>query len=211
MKRALQSLLLPFFGLLVGLIIAEIWARFFYPAPTADFRVIRVGEPPPYIHYVDAVPWAKSVTGYKVEGEYETIISINEKGLRGPVAPPYEKPPGEFRILYVGDSFVQAVQVEFEDTVYQQLKKRLQNLPGQYEVIGVGQAGWGTDQAYLYYLYEGHRYQPDLVIYQFTTNDVTDNARDTFYPGSKFRQHFSIENGKLVMREFDINVKHKVT
>jgi hypothetical protein len=65
-------------------------------------------------------------------------------------------------------------------------------------VIGAGQAGWGTDQAYQYYTYEGRRYEPDIVIYQLITNDIADNARNTFYPGSKFRQHFDLDNGHLV-------------
>ncbi|HXV44858.1 MAG TPA: SGNH/GDSL hydrolase family protein [Anaerolineae bacterium] len=205
-KRTWQSFLSLNFGLLAGFFLAEIGARFLYPLPVElkNSETIKVGLPPAYIQYVDRMPWSHSVTRYEVAGEYTTVVSINSQGLRGPDIP-YEKPAGEFRILYIGDSFVKAIQVDFEDTVYQQLETLLRATPGQYEVIGAGEAGWGTDQAYMYYLHEGYHYQPDLVIYQFVPNDVTNNVRELFPRAEGLRQHFTLEDGKLVGRNLDIN------
>jgi hypothetical protein len=151
------------------------------------------------------MPWNHSIIEYTIEGEYSTTVSINGKGLRGPEVS-FDKPEGEFRILFIGDSFVKAIQVEFEDTVYHQLETLLTDKAKRYEVkvIGAGESGWGTDQAYQYYRYEGYKYHPDLVIYQFATNDVSDNMQDTFYSSSGLRQHFSIENGNLVARDVSI-------
>ncbi len=202
MKRALQHVVVVIFGLLFGLLLAEIGARIFYPLPEElkTSETIKVGLPPPYIQYVDRMPWSNSITHYEIEDEYSTIVSINSQGLRGPEVP-YDKPVGEFRILYIGDSFVEAIQVDFEETVYQQLDMRLKKLPTTYKVIGAGEAGWGTDQAYLYYRYEGYRYQPDLVIYQFVPNDVSNNVRDTYFRRPEgLRQHFTLKEGKLMMR-----------
>lgn len=196
MRNLASNLLLLTAAVTLSVLLAEAATRIAYPEPAAQ-SFIKVGKPPPFIRYVDAMPWAGSVTRYRAEGEYETTLTINSNGLRGPDVP-HEKPSGERRILYVGDSFVLAAQVDFEHTVYQQLERLLQSSGGAYEVIGAAQAGWGTDQAYQYYRYEGRRYDPDIVIYQLTTNDIADNARNTFYPGSKFRQHFDLEDGHLV-------------
>lgn len=38
---------------------------------------------------------------------------MNSKGIRGPEYP-YEKPPEEFRILFLGDSYAEGYAVEFE-------------------------------------------------------------------------------------------------
>lgn len=195
------------FGLLSGILLGEVIARVLYPLPSnlQTSETIRVGMPPTYIQYVDRMPWSHSVIKYKIEGEYATTVSINGKGLRGPEVS-FDKPDGEFRILFIGDSYVKAVQVEFEDTVYHQLETLLMDKAKRYKVkvIGAGEAGWGTDRAYQYYRYEGYKYHPDLVIYQFFTNDVADNMRDTFRRFSGMRQHFSIKNGNLIARDVNI-------
>jgi hypothetical protein len=47
-------------------------------------------------------------------------------------------------------------------------------LPG-VQVINAGVSGYGTDQEYLYYLDEGHRFRPDLVLLVFYPNDFSEN------------------------------------
>ncbi len=57
-------------------------------------------------------------------GQYRVFEKINSKGLRGPECP-YQKPEGEFRILVLGDSFVEAFSVSLEDLFIQRLEDAL--------------------------------------------------------------------------------------
>jgi hypothetical protein len=115
---------------------------------------------------------------------YDTRVEFNGKGYRGPEVA-YEKPSDVYRIMIIGDSFVEAIQVNYEDTFYARLIQMLatQNTnKRRFEIIPMGRMGWGTLQEYLYYQVEGYKYQPDLVIDMFYINDVADNFPRFFYP-----------------------------
>ena len=116
---------------------------------------------------------------------YDTLVEFNAKGARGPEVD-YEKPDDVYRILIIGDLFVEALQVDYEQTFYGLLQDELaqHNTPDRkYEVVALGRTGWGTLQEYLYYHVEGYKYRPDLVIVLFYINDVADNYPSFFYPG----------------------------
>jgi hypothetical protein len=92
----------------------------------------------------------------------------------------YEKPPGVFRILVLGDSYIEALQVQLEDSFTAQLEKILNaHAPStQFEVLSLGQSGFGTADEYLRYLNFGVAYEPDLVILAFLTkNDFRNNSK----------------------------------
>jgi len=93
----------------------------------------------------------------------------------------YEKPPGVFRIVVLGDSYVEGFQVPLENAFPAQLEKQLngQSTGGRrYEVIALGQSGFGTAEEYLRYLNFGTQYSPDLVLLAFLTyNDFQDNSK----------------------------------
>jgi lysophospholipase L1-like esterase len=115
---------------------------------------------------------------------YDNIVEYNGKGYRGPEVV-YEKPEDVYRILIIGDSFVEAIQVEYEKTFQAQLQEALSahDRPGRrYEVVAMGRTGWGTVHETVYYQVEGHKYQADLVILMFYINDVADNFPSFFYP-----------------------------
>jgi hypothetical protein len=63
----------------VSVLLAEAGTRIAYPEPAAQSS-IKVGKPPPFIQYVDAMPWAGSVTRHYAEGEYETTLTISSNG-----------------------------------------------------------------------------------------------------------------------------------
>lgn len=122
---------------------------------------------------------------YRLEGVYDSLVEYNALGFRGE-ALPYEKPDDVFRIMLTGDSFIEAREVGYADTVYAQLNQLVANdtrADGKrVEVFGVGATGWGTLQRYLYYIHEGYRFSPDVVIDLFIINDVADNNPPVFYP-----------------------------
>lgn len=120
-------------------------------------------------------------SGWQRSDEYDSFIAINSKGLRDPERP-YAKPDGVFRILMLGDSFVEGLQVGQEQTLPAQLEALLaQQLGGAVEVINAGVSRYGTGNALAFLEAEGLRYQPDLVIYAFYPNDVTDDIDNDLF------------------------------
>jgi hypothetical protein len=66
---------------------------------------------------------------------------------------------------------------------------------GPHEVLNGGTAAYSTDQEYLFFLEEGARYQPDVVILLFFYNDL---AGDT--PGGLDKPRFDVVDGRLALR-----------
>ena len=84
-----------------------------------------------------------------------------------------------FRILILSDSYGHAREVPLETNFARQLETLLNESAPEgltFEVINAGHFGLGTTQEYLYYITEGRRYDPDLVLLGFYVgNDVLDN------------------------------------
>lgn len=92
----------------------------------------------------------------------------------------YQKPEETFRILILGDSYTEALQVSLEKTFPALLEKKLNDtIPSpKFEVLNLGQSGFGTADAYMRYLNFGVQYSPDLVILAFLTgNDFRNNSK----------------------------------
>jgi hypothetical protein len=92
----------------------------------------------------------------------------------------YEKPANTFRILVSGDSYVEAFQVALSDAFPALLEKTLneQSSSMRFEVLALGQSGFGTADAYMRYLNFGVEYSPDLVLLAFVTgNDIRNNSK----------------------------------
>jgi hypothetical protein len=110
--------------------------------------------------------------------EYTTDVAINSRGLRDRERT-YEPPPGAFRVLALGDSFVEGFTVPFEDSVTQVLERAMARDGCPAEVINGGTVGYSTDQQFLFYREEGHRYAPQVVLLFFYYNDILYNATPT--------------------------------
>ena len=92
-----------------------------------------------------------------------------------------DKPAGVYRIALLGDSYSEARQVAREEAFWSLLPKELAACGFQkgreVEVLNFGVSGFGTAQEYLMLESNAIRYQPDLVLLQFTNgNDVRDNS-----------------------------------
>jgi lysophospholipase L1-like esterase len=105
-------------------------------------------------------------------------IEINSRGWRGPETA-FEHPAGTYRIALLGDSYIEAFEVPFEQTVGQVLAHRLSTERGTpVEVLNFGVGGYGTTQEQLTLQHEVWKYAPDLVLLAVTTgNDISDNYR----------------------------------
>ncbi|HET7747649.1 MAG TPA: hypothetical protein VFM29_10140 [Vicinamibacteria bacterium] len=125
-------------------------------------------------HYVEHDPvlgWKKK-PGARVtyrRREYTAEVAVNSRGLRDRERG-YERPEGTVRVLALGDSFVEGYTVAFEETVAQVMEKELGPCPA--EVLNGGTAAWSLDQEYLFYVHEGARYEPQVVVAFVYFNDV---------------------------------------
>ena len=140
--------------------------------------------------------------------EWGAWVQINATGLRDREIP-YAR-TGAGRVLLLGDSFAAGLQVALDDVVTKQLEHRLNapDPPGtRVEVLNAGVSAWGTDNALLYFLHEGWRYRPDVVLLLFNTgNDVLENHRALFtslgtYPDKPF---FRMADGRLVRDHYPL-------
>ena len=116
----------------------------------------------------------KPFTKLKYTAEGYSCDRFNNKGLRD-VDHEYVKDKNTKRVLILGDSFVEALQVPLEKTFVRLLEKQLNagaksNI--KWEIINGGVQGYGTCQEYLYLKYEGIKYSPDIVILCFFANDL---------------------------------------
>ena len=92
-----------------------------------------------------------------------------------------DKPDGVYRIAVLGDEYSEAMAVPLKQAWWWQLPARLQECGFQpdklTEVLNFGVGGYGTAQEYVLLETTAMRYQPDLVLLQFSPNDVMDNSR----------------------------------
>ncbi len=92
-----------------------------------------------------------------------------------------EKPAGVFRILVIGDSFVEALQVPLEKTFFKVLEANLNRTGDLFggkkvETIAIGISGAGSSQELLTLIKTGLAYSPDLVISELLIqNDFRDD------------------------------------
>jgi hypothetical protein len=163
-------------GALSGLIVLEIGARLLLPP--ADILFENYGDT-----YMCApgVGWRgrPNYRGMLTREEYTHLVEFNTIGMYDSDHP-FEKTKNVFRILWLGDSFAQALQVGETDTAHQQLEnllnQRLASPQRPFEVVSAGVIGWGNGQALSYYRDQGHLFQADLVLLLFFVgNDLDDN------------------------------------
>jgi len=160
----------------VGL--CEVGLRLFYPQPMGVWFQDRDGL---------AMHWPGLVTYLP---QFGLSVSFNSAGMRDrehTVA----KPNGVFRVLVLGDSFMEALQIPFESTFPSLLERGLAGRTGsRIEVVNASVSGWGTDDELKYLATQGRKLRPDLIVVAMTLhNDISDNLRERFH---------TMQNGALL-------------
>jgi len=156
-------------GILFALVTLEVGVRWMHLVPD------RFWEPDPILG-------ARLIPGMhgwwtQEDREFVVPVQINHHGLRD-VERDYAKATGVFRVMILGDSFVEAMHVPLEATLPHVLEQQLNSGNGpRIEVMGAGVSGYGTASEVLYFEREGKRYTPDLVVLAFYPgNDVKNNS-----------------------------------
>lgn len=179
-KDFLNGILISIFAILFAFVILEIFFIFFLP------QRLSYHQPDPFLSY-RPIP-GKEVN--LVSSEYNVKTNFNSKGFND-YEYPTEKNSSAFRILVLGDSFIEALQVPRELNFPKQLEKKLnENDNGKkYEVLSFGVSSYATENEFMLLKREGVLYNPDLVIVAYFVNDFWENGRKGL---------FDVENGSLV-------------
>lgn len=209
MKKSLSVLGLILFSLIFFVLLAEIGIRLFNLTPPAQPTGFFWRSPDP------TTGWSlqPNATGrwFNPVYEYDIAVTINDRGLRSPDEVGYERADDTLRILVLGDSYVEALQVPLEETFPQRLARLLQaNADARddgrtIEVINAGVSGWGTDQQLLWLQHEGVNYQPDVVLLAvYPGNDFMNNSLPLEFAnmGSVRKPFFELAGGDLVQRNY---------
>ena len=191
-----------FFIVVLSMLALEFWLSRFAPSP----QTFPTGfwEPDKYIGW-------KGKPGFEGEFKKGSIVSyvrMNSHGFRDKERR-YEKKEDTFRILVLGDSFTEALQVPLERTFPYILEEKLNSEGGgkRFEVINLGVSGFGTAQEYLALKYYGLKYNPDLVILEFFIgNDVVNNS--LVLETERERPFFVLSDGKLEELPFKIRTSN---
>ena len=196
-------------GLLFPLLALEIGVRVLGLAPSPEPNPA-IWEPHPLFGWWH-VPYSGGIFRSDFR-EFEAEVRINARGLRDRELG-YDNPDNAFRVLSLGDSFGEALQVNLEETYHKQLEVLLADSLGKpVEVLNGGVGGWGTDQEAIFYLAEGFRYRPDIVLLAFfVRNDAVNNYGPLEIErngGSRQKQFFELSSeGELVPPPVEAGVK----
>ncbi len=176
-RRALLRLGVPAALLFVILALGEVSLRL-VPNP---YRDLIVDSTDPGWHKPGGVSrYEGPLLKPRVPVERRNVVRWNSIGFHD-VDHDVQKPPGVFRILVLGDSFVEGIQVPLEDLFHRLLERDLAALGDRdetIEVMALGWSGWGQTDSLRALRELGLSYSPDLVLVEFLcANDVMDNSR----------------------------------
>ena len=173
--RAINVLLAFLVSVAIGLAVLELGLRF-----------IPGFAPPPVLNHFDPVTgWSKvperSIT--RRVGNEKIHFAINENGLRDDPGVGPTKEPNTFRVLMLGDSFVLGYTVERKDLFVDELEGWWKSEDRRVDVVNTGTEGWSTDQEVAWFLENGKKYQPDLVLLFPYENDIYWNGQASYATG----------------------------
>ena len=117
---------------------------------------------------------------YKAESDHPITGRINKYGWRDKDWA-LVKTPGTYRIAVLGDSFVEAFQVESDRTFLSLAAKRLTaKLDRPVEMMNFGRSGFTQSEEFLVLQRDVARFRPDMVmVLFFPQNDIADIRRET--------------------------------
>jgi hypothetical protein len=161
---------LPIASLVVALLVVELALRWRYPISASTLPTI-------FDPRVGLILKPGSEMQNANYGDYSLRQRANALGFLDR-EPPGVKEPGTFRVLALGDSFVEAQQVSVADKFHVVLESMLaQRSPGRrFETAAFGRSGVGTSAELAYYETYGRAFRPDVVVVVFVNNDFANNS-----------------------------------
>ncbi|HEX2484708.1 MAG TPA: hypothetical protein VHQ66_05385 [Myxococcota bacterium] len=120
-------------------------------------------------------------------------LETNRQGFRADHEYAPEVPPGRLRVVCSGDSFTLGYGVANDQTWC----ARLEALDARLESVNMGQAGYGIDQAYLWYRRDGAPLAHDVHVFAFILDDFRRMQETSFLGYGK--PVLAVRNGALAV------------
>ena len=173
----MRSLFLSIIGVLLSFLVAfalaEVAVRHFRPQEVGPVRFACLPE-------LGDIPVPGQQGERRFPGVFTFRYSNNSLGWRG--RREYrETKTTEYRVLFLGDSFIYGLGVNDDQTIAAQVEKELRSSRVSVEVMNAGAPGKGTDYALKSFQTVGRKFHPDLTVLGFFCNDFQDNARGEYY------------------------------
>lgn len=119
--------------------------------------------------------------GFHQSAEFVQLVRYNSKGLRDEERD-YDATPQTFRILALGDSFVEGHGVKYDELFLTVTERELrQESSNRLEIVKAGVGGWGPVNQYAYLAKEGWKYRPDMVLMAFYVGNDYGDAEHPFH------------------------------
>ena len=107
--------------------------------------------------------------------EFSVEYRVNNLGLRGEDFSKI-KPKNEYRILFLGDSFIEGIGVSQAETISQKTEDKLKEINGKkVKAINAGVSAYSPLLEWLYLRDRGINLNPDLVVVNLFMNDFNDD------------------------------------
>lgn len=190
LARITSNTILLVFSLAIILAVLEFYFRFFDP------QSLRLSRPDAVLGW-NHIP---NTSGFWRKECFSTELDFNSEGMRD-IEHEAGKPKGTYRIAVIGDSYVTAQEVAFDEAFFRQLQHLLNRRGHNVEVLGFGVRGFGTDQEFRLLERYALRYDPDLVILAFVPNDIHNNS--VALEKNPAKPYFDLlPDGRLLQRPF---------
>ena len=157
----------------VIIILILIETAFHFLAPYGGgHRIENLGNRPIFsrqdeVYFKNYQPNSRFITHVEgSDGKFAVLNEINSDGIRGPEIS--IKKEDEVRILLLGDSYIQADEIEYDKTIGQVLETLL---PDTFRVIQHGSPSWSPLLELNWLLRKGLKLKPDFVILFLVYND----------------------------------------
>ncbi len=181
-RRIVLNLAALCIGTFIALATAEVLARFLHPLSTVEYLLDP--EVGPILAPHQHSRW--------VNEDYDVTVLTNSAGFHD-VEHAIGKSHGVYRILVLGDSYIEGLQVPIEQNFTRQLERMVGDwiTEKQVEVINLGVSGSGPAQYYRILEKKGLLYGPDLVLMAvLPDNDFRDSYRSL--SGTVFKPHYAL-------------------
>lgn len=126
--------------------------------------------------YVGPAPQAEELTDWQ---EYNDSLNLANKAFADNHPHKFtdrprnvEKDSGVFRIAVLGDSFIWGDGLPYDSAWSHKLEQKVLAKYDNVEVMHWGRNGWQTKEEMEFYITEGYKYLPDLLILGFVDNDA---------------------------------------
>jgi hypothetical protein len=166
MRRTLLRLILVVVGIGIGLSLCEISMRAFQLGNTRTLSLYndRIFKLPPHIRFMNY-------------NENKNLIETNNLGFHDRER---QASNDNYRILFLGDSFLEGRQVKTESLFTSRLEKKLSSDGKKIEAINAGVPGTGTPYQYVLWkeFFEPNIKIDHVVVCFFMGNDLMDNNLD---------------------------------